>query len=233
MWSYYGSKNRIVKYYPKPVFNKIIEPFAGAAYYSLRYFENDVILIDKNPVIINIWNYLQQCSLKDITSLPILPAGEKLKRENFDCDGQFNLMRFLICQASYSGNNVVSKWGALRLSANIRRVAAHLFKIKHWNFIHGSYEDLENVNATWFIDPPYTFGGHKYLMSNKKIDFNNLSEYCLDRKGQVIVCENTKADWLPFVPLTKCYGVKHTTMEAIYTNMPTNLNNLQQSLFGS
>ena len=30
MFSYYGSKSKIVGYYPKPEHNKIIEPFAGS-----------------------------------------------------------------------------------------------------------------------------------------------------------------------------------------------------------
>jgi len=37
MFSYYGSKKKIVKYYPEPVHDVIIEPFAGAAWYSLEY----------------------------------------------------------------------------------------------------------------------------------------------------------------------------------------------------
>ena len=58
--------------------------------------------------------------------------------------------------------------------------------------------DLENEEATWFIDPPYQFGGHEYKCSNKQIDFAKLAEWCEDRNGQAIVCENTKATWLPF-----------------------------------
>jgi len=35
MWSYYGSKSKVVKHYPKPKYDLIIEPFAGAAWYSV------------------------------------------------------------------------------------------------------------------------------------------------------------------------------------------------------
>lgn len=231
MWSYYGSKNKICRHYPPPVYDTIIEPFAGAAYYSLRYFEKDVILIDKSPVIISIWKYLQECSLKDIQNLPILPAGHRLDIQHFDCVGQYNLMRFLIVQAAFGGNNIVSKWGAMRLSQNIKRVAKHHFKIKHWNIIEGDYTLAPNIKATWFIDPPYINGGHKYPMSNKKIDFLSLGDWAKNRDGQQIVCENTKATWLPFVPLCIMDGVKHRTTEAIYTNRPTSYNDNQQSLF--
>ncbi len=231
MWSYYGSKNKIAKYYPPPLFDTIIEPFAGAAYYSLRYFERDVVLIDKSPDIILIWKYLQACSIQDINRLPILPEGTRLNPSDFDCYAQYRLMRFLIVQAAFGGNNIVSKWGAMRLQANINRVKKHHFKIKHWKFIEGTYLDVDNIEATWFIDPPYTHGGHKYPMSNRKIDFDNLAIWCKERNGQQIVCENTKATWLNFTPLISLDGVKHRTTEAIYTNMPSSYATNQQSLF--
>lgn len=54
MWSYYGSKTKLVDLYPPPKFDKIIEPFAGTAKYSMKYWENDVILIEKYDVVYNI-----------------------------------------------------------------------------------------------------------------------------------------------------------------------------------
>jgi len=231
MWSYYGSKNRIAKYYPKPIFDDIEERFAGAGYFSLLYFEKNVTLIDKSQMVIDIWHYLQEASIKDIMSLPVLPRGFKISRDMFDCDGQYNLMRFLIVQAAYGGNNVVSKWGAMRFEANRKRVATNLFKCKHWTIKQGEYYDGDcNKKATWFIDPPYTHGGDKYPMKAKYIDFEKLANWCKGLNGQVMVCENTKADWLPFVPLTKMNGVAHQTTEAIWTNYHTHYNNVQQEL---
>lgn len=46
MWSYYGSKSKLLKYYPEPKFNTIVEPFGGTAKYSLKYFENDVTIYE-------------------------------------------------------------------------------------------------------------------------------------------------------------------------------------------
>jgi site-specific DNA-adenine methylase len=70
MWSYYGGKGHTVNLYPKPKHGLIIEPFAGSAKYSLKYFEKEVLLIDKYHVIVSIWHFLQQCSQKDILGLP-------------------------------------------------------------------------------------------------------------------------------------------------------------------
>jgi site-specific DNA-adenine methylase len=37
MFSYYGSKSKIIDHYPAPKFNKIIEPFAGSARYLASF----------------------------------------------------------------------------------------------------------------------------------------------------------------------------------------------------
>ena len=47
MWSYYGGKSKVVDYYPTPKQSKIIEPFAGSARYALKWFDRDVLLVDK------------------------------------------------------------------------------------------------------------------------------------------------------------------------------------------
>ena len=82
MFSYYGSKSKIVDYYPPPKHKRIIEPFAGSARYSLKYWQNDVLLVDKYHIIVRTWKWLQQCSENDIRKLPILKLGETL--DNFD-----------------------------------------------------------------------------------------------------------------------------------------------------
>ena len=92
-------------------------------------------------------------------------------------------------------------------------------------------KNLENKKGTWFIDPHYMFGGHLYKKNNKNIDFKKLGDWCKNRNGQTIVCENTKADWLPFKPMVKMQGVKHKTTEAIWSNHQTAFDWQQQRLF--
>ena len=62
MFSYYGSKSKIVHLYPTPKFDKIIEPFAGSARYSLRFWQKDILLVDKSELVIEVWHYLQNAS---------------------------------------------------------------------------------------------------------------------------------------------------------------------------
>ena len=228
MFSYYGSKSKIVDYYPPPKHKRIIEPFAGSARYSLKYWQNDVLLVDKYPVIVGIWNYLIQATKADILSLPDLKTGDNVDSFNLSQEEKW-LIGFCINGGSAQPKKTAkdyNTWGEAKI-----RIADDVQKIKHWKAILGSYDELENEEATWFIDPPYQFGGHEYKCSNKNIDFAKLAEWCMSRNGQVIVCENTKADWLPFKPMVEMQGTMFRTTEAIWSNQRTNYDAVQQSLF--
>jgi 16S rRNA G966 N2-methylase RsmD len=243
MFSYYGSKSKIVQYYPQPTHNKIIEPFAGSARYSLRYFEKDVLLVDKYKVIVDIWHYLQRASEKDILGLPKLDKVGQDLRDYKLSEVEKNFMGMIISAGASSPQNKLTTL-AYRKQLNDKyrpyeryliTIAKDLYKIKHWKIIQGSYEDLPNEHATWFIDPPYQFGGEHYKESNKNLDFNSLANWCKTRQGQVIVCENTKADWMDFKEINffkhaNNMGNEKTT-EAIWTNFPTQYDSVQQELF--
>ena len=230
MFSYYGSKSKIVDYYPPPKHKRIIEPFAGSARYSLKYWQNDVLLVDKYPVIVEVWNYLKNASEADIKGLPKLDTGQTI--DDYDLsDIERKFMGFMVQDGTTGMRRTASYFAVKRMDEKFNFIVENLHKIKHWEIKLGSYEELENVEATWFIDPPYQFGGHEYKCSNKQIDFKNLAEWCKTRKGQSIVCENTKADWLPFKPMTEMQGAMFKTTEAIWSNHKTNYDAVQQSLF--
>ncbi len=231
MFSYYGSKSKLVNYYPAPLHGLIIEPFAGSARYSLKYFERDVILVDKYDIIIQIWNYLQQCSVKDILSLPNLKQGCKIDRKDFDCIEQAYLMGFMLKRGGRSPDLTVSKWGETEIERSKKRISKQLYKIKHWKFIHGDYTLAKNQPATWFIDPPYKEAGQTYRYSSKKIDFLKLGEWCKERLGQTIVCESAAANWLPFVPMKSMNGLKYSTVDGIWSNIETAFDYQQATLF--
>jgi 16S rRNA G966 N2-methylase RsmD len=96
-------------------------------------------------------------------------------------------------------------------------LADDLYKIKHWDIRNESFENAPDIDATWYIDPPYSGNGGKYY-TNNKIDYKFLGEWCKNRKGQVIVCENEGADWLPFESLVNLKGQKHNRKEVIWLN---------------
>jgi len=232
MWSYYGSKSKVIDYYPPPKFDKIIEPFAGTARYALKYFDRDVLLVDKYEVIVKIWKWLQLCSKKDIRDLPHFMKETDRVSDYKLCEEATLLMGFLIAKASQSPRDKPSFRATTSRPNNInhqlKTIEKNLFKIKHWTIIHGDYKDIENTMATWFIDPPYQVGGYVYVVN--KIDYPFLSDWCRSRKGQMIVCENTKADWLPFLPVKKVKGSMYSTVEAIWSNYPTEYDMQQMAL---
>lgn len=226
MFSYYGSKSKIIQHYPPPKFNKIIEPFAGSARYALRFWQNDVLLVDKYSVITDVWNYLINATENDIKALPdeIIDLRELKLSEP-----EKLLISFCIGRGRSTPRNVPGGYNSWKQDK--KRIISDLHKIKHWKIIQADYKDLENQKATWFIDPPYQCGGEYYKKSNKNIDFKKLAKWCKSRKGQSIVCENTKADWMDFKPMIEMRGSTHKTTEAIWSNYPTAFDNVQQTLF--
>jgi len=234
MFSYYGSKSKIVDYYPPPKYKRIIEPFAGSARYSLKYWQNDVDLYDVDEIIIKLWKWLQICSKNDIIGLPNFKEGQRVSDFKLT-DEEKIFCGFLVGKGLAKPQDKTTSFTTTKqptwIPTQKKRIANDLFKIKHWKINYGCYKEISNEEATWFIDPPYQIGGEHYRHSNKDINYKDLSEWCKKRLGQTIVCENSKADWMPFVPITKMQGTKYNTTEVIWSNYKTNFDNIQQSLF--
>jgi len=166
MFSYYGSKSKIVDLYPSPRFGKIIEPFAGSARYSLKYFDREVLLVDKYPVIVDLWDYLKSASEKDILSLPDVNMGDDIREMGLDPGA-----RLLIGFCINGGSTEPKSIGTDNINRNFnswnrdkKRIARELYKIRHWEIRLGSYEDIPNESASWFIDPPYQYGDRKSVV---------------------------------------------------------------------
>ena len=233
MWSYYGSKTNIINLYPPPKEDKIIEPFAGTARYALKYFYKDVLLVDKYEVIIKIWKWLQKCSPNDILSLPRFKYGDNINDFNYECEEQRFLIGFLIGFGFTDPRKSATPRLRNRPNAmnyTIKNISSQLHKIKHWEIRSGSYENINNQKATWFIDAPYQYGGHAYKCNNKKINFNHLSAWSMERKGQIIICENNKANWMPFKPMVTQQVLSGKHKEVIWSNKKTNYDNEQLKL---
>ena len=110
MWGYYGSKSKVVNYYPPPKHDKIIEPFAGTAQYSLLYWDKEIHLIEKYDVIVNLWKWLQKCSKNDILSTRRLKCGENTDDFKWDCQEQKDLVGFIITGSPSVPKKTASKW---------------------------------------------------------------------------------------------------------------------------
>ena len=98
------------------------------------------------------------------------------------------------------------------------RIAAQVVKIRHWRVIHGEYTDAPDIEATWYIDPPYNNqAGRAYPAQPSS--FDELGGWCQNRRGLAVVCENAGAKWLPFRPLRTISNSHHTgSKEVIWLN---------------
>lgn len=226
-WRYYGGKYRAAPHYPSPVYDIIIEPFAGAAGYSTRYHDRDIVLVEKYPVIAEMWRFLIGARKDDILSIPCVTRLEDLPL--WVPTGARSLVGFSFNDATVSPSKSLSA-GRIKLEsmgrryegwneARRQRTAEQVEAINHWVIIEDDYTCVSDIaDATWFIDPPYNNkAGSHYVHSC--IDYGKLADWCLDRYGQVIVCENEGADWLPF----ESFGArksfkKRTSNEVVWTN---------------
>jgi len=226
MFSYYGSKYKLSKLYPKPKMDLIIEPFSGAAWYSVNHAHKDVWINDRYDVVYSIWNWLINKADKGfiLDNLDYY-VGDDISE--LDLPHEFiQLLGFCINRGSIEPKNIVQRWScqskidwdwASTTNYQLKRIANQLDSIRHWKCSCLDYRDLPDIEATWFIDPPYQYGGEHYKVNN--IDYKELAEWCKSRKGQVIVCENTRADWLDFKPLQEITGQRKKTTESVWTNV--------------
>ena len=222
-FSYYGSKWSIIKKYPHPIEDTIIEPFAGSASYALAYPNKKIILNDIDKNVFRIWKYLIRVSEKEILSLPDMSPDMSIHDLKEVCEEARILIGYWLGRGrarpctkpgtwmkKEDYKSQVLYWG---LGAK-KRISSQLQFIRHWKITNSSYCRLENKRATYFIDPPYYKGGKHY--THHKINYHKLSLWCQTRAGQAIVCENQHGNWLQFKALTQLQGTTKKTVEHIF-----------------
>jgi len=204
MFYYYGRKKQIAKHYYIPSnITTIVEPFAGSAAFSLHgdNWKKQVILIEKDPKIVEVWRYLQNSTVEQIQALPDLVPGDLLQSFNLT-----QVERLLISMHMNPGSttikNKVMKFS--RWAPGKAYIIANLHKIKHWDIRLGDYSSAPLIaGALYFIDPPYRVAGAHYAYNNKLLDYNALAKWAYSLPGHVIACEgNGHESYLPFKQLT-------------------------------
>jgi len=210
VFNYYGGKGMLVNKYPPPKHKTIIEPFAGGAAYSLRWYKHNIILLDTNLKTIEAWNFVKsQDALNYINKIPKkVNAGDKINDIKYFDDFPQGLKNILRMSANIGTGglnvkvNTITKIAVKHWYHNtILKIKFWHPKIQHWKILHRSYEDAPNITATWFIDPPYQDTPGR-LYTENKLNYHKLATWVKSRRGQIICCENESANWLPFTRLT-------------------------------
>lgn len=206
LFPYYGSKWRLAPEYPQPVHSTLIEPFAGSAGFSHRYPHLQVELYDLDPTICGVWSYLIEATEREIRNLPDrvvhLDEHPGLVQEarwliGFWLNRANTKPQPKMTKRGLASNNttVCNYWGP----AAIRRILASQPLIRHWKITNASFDTIALRPACWFVDPPYNNqAGMAYRFNRAGIDFSNLGHWVQSLPGQVICCENSGAQWLPF-----------------------------------
>jgi hypothetical protein len=185
----------------------VIEPFAGAAGYSVYWEPKEVTLVEQNPVVYGVWDYLRRVSPAELMRLPssISHVDELPSRV---CQEAKWLIGFWFDNGLTKPKVSRSNWARTPIHAARfwsegikQRIASQVDRIRHWQIIEGSYQDAPDSKAHWHIDPPYdNAAGCLYTLH--EIDRQALAQWCLSRCGWRQVCENDGATWLPFKPFS-------------------------------
>lgn len=217
---YFGSKWKIAPLYPTPEHQIVIEPFAGGAGYSVRHHDRDVMLVERDPTIAAIWRWLIAASPEDVRAIPLLRRGQTTDEAGMT-EVVRDLVGFWVNAATSTPCRQIGGYARNWKSSDVwngetrERLAKQVALIKHWRIVEGSYEDAPDIEATWFVDPPYQQMGRHYR--HHDIDYARLADWVRSRRGLVIACENVGATWLPFVPFVNSASAhKRRSVEAIY-----------------
>ena len=223
-FSFYGSKWRVAPYYPKPRYSEIREPFAGSAGYALRYPERTVVLYDVDPIIAGVWGYLIRTPAREIRRLSTdfsAVDDKSLPQEarwliGFWLDKGMPQPSESPGTWCRSGDYPTQFWGdAIR-----ERIALQVDYIRDWKIRQWSWEKaFIKKPVTYFVDPPYASEpGRAYTYD--EVSYRDLAQACEDQSGQVIVCEQEGADWLPFHEFgtIKSNARSKTSKEVMWTN---------------
>lgn len=225
-FSYYGSKWRLAPLYDPPIYKTIIEPFAGSAAYATLYPDRNILLVDKNPIICQVWDYLIHVSESEFMDLPT--EFKHLDEISVCAEAKLFIGFWLVRMRDHPGfkrcpmaskKTDNGKFRSDYWSTDTRgRLAPQLQYIRHWKVLCEDYKNLpDHFKCTWFVDPPYNTKAGTYYPVGKDLDFNHLGAWCESRFGQTIVCEMNPSNWLPFEVLK---NIKNSGLANPITHQP-------------
>ena len=211
MFKWFGSKWQASAYHDAPMFDTVLEPFAGGAGYALRHSHLQVVLAEKNSMVRALWTWLIGVHEDEVLSIPVgMDEGADIREMGLS-EGQALLVKHWQRTNNVGDCWTISPWGnkpGQWTETSRQRVADQVKHIRHWKVVEDGEELMgSGVRGTWFVDPIYQFN-YDYRMKERH-DYSKLAGLVKGLKGQVIVCEarcpktDKAPDYLPFVDFRK------------------------------
>jgi hypothetical protein len=167
----------------------VIEPFAGSMAYTLHWKPRYALGIEIDTEIVKLWHRLRAMDRVQLARFRIPEVGQVTT-------DRWVMLSDQSAGAASNNYRTMSSYMVERMETQRRMVIKHrAYANQSILYTHGDYRDAPDIEACWFVDPPYE-GVNGYRHS--AIDYEALGEWCMSRRGQVIVCEGANADWLPF-----------------------------------
>ena len=154
-FSYYGSKWRMAPMYPAPKHDEIIEPFAGSAQYATLHHTKRVVLLDKNPIIVGVWQYLIRVSETELRALP-LDFDDIRDVPGLPQEARW-FVGFWLNSAVAAPRHRPSKWTKFNAGKKLacswgetcrERVASQLRYIRHWQVAEADWLPFQSLGQT-------------------------------------------------------------------------------------
>lgn len=234
LFPFYGSKWRDARKYGPPGAH-VVEPFAGSAGYSTYWEPARVTLIDADPILVGVWDYLIRASAREILDLPDVEVGQDVRAMGLPQEAAW-LIGFWLNRGSASPKRTRTAFSARTDKAQLvwgerarQRIAADVHKVNGWTVREGDYRDApSDPDATFFVDPPYVDKGWYYRVNT--VHYPDLAKWSMataERNewgaGRIVVCEQHGAEWLPFQDLAVNKSTRGTSREVVWTDSPVTL----------
>jgi len=207
LFKWFGSKWLSSKLYPAPIHDRIFEPFAGGAGYSLRHHEKQVTIWEEDDLPRELWEWIiGEATEALVREIPVdVPQGTDIRTLGLS-RGQELLLKHWQRTNSVGDCWTISPWGHKpgQWTENTRaRVSEEISGVKHWKVERVRPDQV----GTYFIDPPYIYN-YRYRFKKVGFDHKALVEKIamIPSGSQIIACEaacqktGKVPDYLPFSP---------------------------------
>ena len=159
MWHYFGGKYAAAPKYAPPRHGTIVEPFAGAAGYSCYWLSKNpttkAVLVERDPRIVDAWRRILAATPNEILAWPTPTIPGRSSDIIITGTAGAGPLR---AESHVITTRIIAKFHASRSRiAWLRGTIGDRIEV-----VEGDYRDAPDIEASWFIDPPYQHQGHQY-----------------------------------------------------------------------